>query len=71
MHKEPIFPNDESKNRQLGQYFVYKAIAKLAINKYDKTIMHDFNKAAELGDEYAKQVVNDYTQQVNNKINEE
>ena len=33
--------------------------------------MHDFNKAAELGDEYAKQVVNDYTQQVNNKINEE
>ena len=66
-----FFPNDESKNRQLGQYFVYKAIAKLAINKYDKTIMHDFNKAAELGDEYAKQVVNDYTQQVNNKINEE
>lgn len=41
------------------------------INKYDKTSMVDFNKAAELGDEYAKQVVNEYAHRVNNKLNEE
>ena len=62
LHKK-FFPNDESQNEQLAHYLVLKAITKMDINKNDLSYFEEIKEAAELGNEYAKQVVKELNEE--------